>query len=174
MKVTLEDKSWFQYLEHSQQDLAKGAFILLEREQQSDSSDFHDYSFIVFSLSKAYEGFLKKYFFELGIITDRSYKSNHYRIGKSLNPDLPIRYRRDDWVVSKLDKVCSAMPQKNQGEKLSRLLWKAWKECRNLLFHYFPKHQNFINLKQAEEKLNLLTSAMELAVSCKALISNKN
>jgi hypothetical protein len=173
MDQALSTKSWFLFLEHSQQDLVNEAFVLLSREKQSQETPFHDYSFIVFPLAKAYEGFLKKYFFRLGVITERHYKSSHFRIGKSLNPDLPSRYRRDDWIVEKLDQTCPH-PVGNDGEKLSRFLWRTWKQCRNLLFHYFPDHQNFIDLTQAELRVELLTEAMDLALKCEALNQNNN
>lgn len=170
MKGT-QGQAWFQYLSHGQQDLVSEAFILLEREKQG-SQEFHDYSFIVFPMAKAYEGFLKKFFLDIGIITTAHFNSSHFRIGKSLNPDLPSRYRRQDWVVDRLDKACPAIPPDQNGQKLSHVLWRAWRQYRNQLFHFFPGHAKFISLDEAESGLKLLSEAMHFAVQCSILVNH--
>lgn len=210
------NKAWFDYLEHSQKDLVIQAYVLLDGEGEREGDGFHDYSFVVFPMAKAYEGFLKKYFFEVGLITKGAYRSDHFRIGKSLNPDLPLRYRRRDWVVDRLDEVCgpvgkvdvsvsqnqknehgassadiwesvekvdrqhasdftrlSAMPRDWEGRKLSEVLWRVWKLCRNQLFHYFPHHKHFITLDEAREYLDLLDRAMEAAVRCPGFVRGR-
>jgi len=168
-----KNKTWFQALSHSQQDLVSQAYILLDQEQ-ADLNDYHDFSFIVFPMAKAYEGFLKQFFLDLGIISQKQFTSTHFRIGKSLNPDLPARYRRSDWIVDRLDQTCPILPSEYVGTKLSRHLWKTWKKYRNRLFHFFPEHANFISLKDAETGLHHLTEMMSLAESYRPQIKPRS
>jgi len=82
------DQEWFLYLTHPMQDLVVQAFGLLSREKEQNNG-YHDYSFVVFPLAKAYEGFLKKVLVEMGLSDKETVYGRHFRIGKSLNPDLP-------------------------------------------------------------------------------------
>lgn len=155
----LRNKLWWGYLEENQRDLLEQAGILLEREEQAEGL-FHDYAFIVFPAAKAYEGFLKKLFLDLGLIDQQQYESNHFRIGRALNPDLPQRFRDRDWVWQALTQLCQP--------GLPAFLWETWKSCRNLLFHWFPKHKNFITLEGAKGGLDLLIEAIDRAFAeCK-------
>src|SRR6266508_1592441 len=94
----LKKKEWWLYLTENQRALLAQAVTLLEREKVFKEQLFEDYSFIVFPAAKAYEGFLKKLLFDLGFINSSQYSGEHFRIGKSLNPNLPLRYRKSDWV----------------------------------------------------------------------------
>lgn len=114
---------------------------------------FDDYSFVVFPAAKAYEGYLKKSFFKLGLITSEDYSGKHFRIGKALNPSLDKKYRRE----SVYDRITEYSGDKNLADEL----WNAWKMGRNLLFHWFPKERNAINYAEAGERLNLIFDAME-------------
>jgi hypothetical protein len=136
-------------------DLMDESLRLLKREQHSPDTT-HDYSFVVFSAAKAYEGFLKKMLFDLKLINKQQYMGDRFRIGKSLNPHLPKRYQWD-WVFSKLAVMCG-------GEALPMQLWQTWKMARNRIFHYFPDHHEFISLTQAADLLDLLESTMESAI----------
>src|SRR3989344_7040920 len=111
----LEKKEWWLYLTENQRDLFSQAVTLLTRERVFKEALFNDYSFIVFPAAKAYEGFLKKLLFDLGFITSAQYSGEHFRIGKSLNPNLPVRYRKSDWVYMKLENYC------RNGDVASRL-----------------------------------------------------
>lgn len=163
-----EQADWFLYLDHGMQDLVRVAFLLYEREMTMKDG-FHDYSFVVFPMAKAYEGFVKKFLYESGIISPRQYRSQHFRIGRSLNPDLPVRYRRGDWVVEKLNQVCGKIDAGEwQGRRLSFVLWNEWKKGRNLLFHFFPDHVHFITLEEARVRLERMVRVMEIALSCEA------
>jgi len=102
-------------------------------------------------------GFLKKWFFLNGFIDQLTYNSDHFRIGKSLNPSLPRRFQRRDYVYSKIVSHC---PNQNLGDQL----WDAWKQCRNLVVHYFPHHQHCLSLKNARQRINQLSKAMADAI----------
>lgn len=162
-----EHKAWFEFLEHGQKDLVIEAQALYEREIKIKDVVFHDYSFVVFPMAKAYEGFLKKLLFTLDMISEQVYMGDHFRIGKSLNPDLPERYRNHDWVVGDLDLQCGLVGMgRFHNQKLSTVLWRCWKRGRNLLFHYFPQHENFISLEEAGVRIEELADAMAAAVEC--------
>ena len=96
--------------------------------------EFDDYSFVVFPAAKAYEGFLKKLFLDMGFITQEDYFGKHFRIGKALNPSLEKDLRREG-VYDKIIKYC-------QGHELADNLWNTWKMSRNLIFHWFPNEKN--------------------------------
>ena len=78
-------------MEEPMRDLVGESYLLLEREERLNEN-LHDYSFVVFPMAKAYEGFLKKLFFDLGLINKRQYQGDRFRVGKSLNPNLPTRH----------------------------------------------------------------------------------
>lgn len=159
----VKNSVWWDYLEESHQDLLEQSELLLEREKKLGTNAFHDYAFIVFPAAKAYEGVLKKIFRDMGLINSRQYNGDHFRIGRALNPNLPLRYRYG-WVYDKLAQMCG-------GYRLPDFLWSTWKESRNLLFHWFPGHQNFVTLKEAEEKYKLILTAIDHAFeNCKVKI----
>jgi len=133
-------------------DLAALSLMLVDREKKLQEG-LHDYSFIVFPMAKAYEGFLKKVFFDLGFINNRQYRGDRFRIGRALNPNLPKRYRWD-WVWGKMVTFCG-------GEELPLEMWEVWKRARNRIFHYFPDHQEFISLEEASELVEEVTRIME-------------
>ena len=121
---------------------------------QRHPDNFSDYSFLVAPFAKAYEGFLKSLFLKLGLIGKDEYYSDHFRVGKVLNPAL--RQRR--WsVYPRLE----AMGE--QGEKIAAQLWQAWKEGRNLIFHYFPHNLHRLDLKEANRRIEMILAAMRKA-----------
>lgn len=148
------EKKWWSYLPEDQKDLLIQSLTLLEREKDQKTT-FHDYSFIVFPAAKAYEGFLKKLFWDLGFINEQEYKSDRFRIGKALNPNLE-KHLRIESIYDKLIGFC-------QDRRLPDFLWQTWKQSRNSLFHWWPKEENFIDLALAEEKLNMIVQAIDKA-----------
>lgn len=122
-----------------------------ERIMASSGGGFHDYSFMVFPFAKVYEGFLKKYFLKIGAINEHQYYSDHWRVGKALNPQLEKELRGES-VYDHLD------------PDLGNVLWKAWKEGRNAVFHYFPQKNQVLSFEKARDVINQLTSAMELGI----------
>lgn len=154
--MELENRSWWSYLDQNQRDFLTQAHILLEREEHMGEGVFTDYAFIVFPAAKAYEGFLKKLFLGLGFISQADFEGDHFRIGRSLNPSLPPKFRENDWLYEKLAFYygSDATPQ---------ILWNTWKESRNLLFHWFPGRKNAITLPEAKEKLEMVLAALDAA-----------
>lgn len=149
----LNNKNWWWYLEEGTGELLEESFVLLE-DAQSWSKQFHDYAFVVFPAAKAYEGYLKKLFLDLGFITSEDYYGKKFRIGKSLNPNLSERFRDESWVYDDLSKYC-------KGPALADKLWLTWKNGRNLLFHWFPNERNAITLDEAGKMLDKIIEAMD-------------
>jgi len=114
-------------------------------------------------MSKAYEGFLKQFLRDLGLITEKVYQSRRFRIGRALNPDIKPSQRNEYWLYDDITKTC--------GEDLARDLWEAWLSCRNRLFHFFPKHDRSITLAQAKERLLQLSGVMARALNCEMIQS---
>ena len=164
MKV--EKKPWWSYLNEDLQESLSLSFQLAEKSSEW-SKKYHDYSFIVFPAAKAYEGFLKKFFLDMGFITEGDYKGKHFRIGKALNPDLEDKYKSDDWVYVKLEKYC-------QGKDLPDKLWSTWKQSRNLLFHWFPEEKNAVTHNEAVERLLMIVSAIDEVFTTCSVELNKH
>ena len=155
----LEKRSWWGYLGSDLQKLlSTSEFIYRAVESWGADSpggkrEFSDYSFIVFPAAKAYEGFLKKLFFDLGFITEEDYYGKHFRIGKALNPSLPKELRHNG-VYDKIVSRC-------QGEDLAEKLWEAWRLSRNLTFHWFPNEKNTVTLLEAGERVEMIIDAID-------------
>jgi len=162
MNLNLEKKIWWSYIEPDLQELLVASEFLANvvRSWGADlpqgSKVFHDYSFVVFPAAKAYEGFLKKMFLDLGFITNEDYVGKHFRIGKALNPFLEIRFRDRESVYDKIVEYCG-------GKKLADQLWNAWSTGRNLIFHWFPEEKKVISFQEAEAKIDLIIDAMDSA-----------
>ena len=156
----IEQSNWWMYLEEPMRYLARESFTLLNQEKArvgSGERPHHDYSYIVFPIAKAFEGFLKKLFLDLGFISNKQYKGDRFRIGRALNPNLPKRLQWD-WVYAKLAGYC-------EGEELPMKLWNTWKNARNRIFHYFPDSHEFVTLSQAEELVGEIVGTMEEALA---------
>jgi hypothetical protein len=160
--MPLENKIWWSYIHEDLQDLLKQSFLLIETVERhesklsEDKQRFHDYAFVVFPTAKAYEGFLKTLFLDLGFITDKQFYGKRFRVGKSLNPSLDRRLREKIGVYDRMVNFCG-------GNELADVLWKTWKEARNLLFHWFPNERNAIDFEEAKKKVNMVLDAMDLA-----------
>lgn len=160
MDIALQEKLWWNYIHEDLRELLKQSFLLLDTAKKWRDSfpdiHFHDYSFIVFPAAKAYEGFLKILFLDLGFITKDDFYGKRFRIGKALNPELEKRLRIKIGVYDKLVEFC-------KDPKLADLLWDTWKDCRNLIFHWFPKEKNVINLEEAQKDLERIIDAIDFA-----------
>jgi hypothetical protein len=160
MKVKLEKHNWWDYIHADLKDLIRESNILIDKVEKWEEK-FHDYAFVVFPVAKAYEGFLKTIFYDMGLITKQDYFGKRFRVGKALNPALDKRYRKKESVYDRLVDFC-------QGEELPKVLWETWKEGRNLLFHWFPNERNAIDYPEAREIFHKILMAMDLAfVGCK-------
>jgi len=155
----LEQKVWWSYLGEDLQKLISTSHFLFSAVESwggdlpGGKKEFHDYSFVVFPAAKAYEGFLKKLFFELNFITEDDYYGKHFRIGKALNPSLPKEMMHEG-VYNKIAKYCG-------GNELADTLWETWKESRNLIFHWFPNEKNTITLIEAGERIDMIINAID-------------
>lgn len=151
---------WWSYLDENLKELLLEASLLSEKVGRWEQK-FHDYAFVVFPAAKAYEGFLKKLFWDLGFINQEDYQGKRFRVGKALNPELDREKYRHLSIYDKLVAFC-------QGEDLARKLWKTWIKCRNLTFHWFPGEKNKIDLQESRECLALILDAIDSAyLSCK-------
>ena len=155
MNLQLENRAWWGYLEEDLQELLSEA-ELLDSKVDKWGVPFHDYAFIVFPAAKAYEGFLKKLFLDLGFITSEDYYGKRFRIGKALNPSLDPIYRDKEGVYHKLVKYCG-------GDRLAEKLWQTWKKGRNLIFHWFPDEKNAVGRDEAQRRLIMIAEAMDEA-----------
>lgn len=153
----LQKLSFWQYLDFTQQSLIKQSFSLLDWSKTSQQKYF-DYSFVVMPAAKAYEGFLKKVFFDLGFINSHDFAEEYFRIGKALNPALQQhKYLKNECFYGRISERC--------GVSTANLLWQTWKNCRNRLFHYFTQKKQAFTLKEAEDRLNQLVETF--SVVCK-------
>ncbi len=145
----------WQYLSDGQKGLIEETFYLLEDSKNHPDARLTDYSYLVFPMAKAYEGFLKQLFLDRGYISRNQYQSNHFRIGKALSPNLQYQ----------LGKKSIYIQLKNQrGILLADKMWDVWKRGRNLLFHYFPHNLKAISLQDAEGLVYDFIKVMEEAV----------
>jgi hypothetical protein len=153
----LESFGWWSYLELEMRELIKQSNDLIEQEikrrDELKREVYRDYSFIVFPAAKAYEGFLKKLFLDLKLISRQQYFGEHFRIGRALSPTLPKRYR-SGWVYGKLIGSC-------EGEELPMKMWEVWKKGRNRVFHYFPNFFEALSLDRACEIVTEIEDMME-------------
>ena len=155
MEINLRRKVWWNFLEEDLQELLEEALLLANRVEKWPEK-FHDYAFIVFPAAKAYEGFLKYLFLSLGLIAKEDYYGKRFRVGKALNPALERGLREKEGVYDRLLDIC-------QDQKLPNKLWQTWKECRNLLFHWFPDEKNSITFNEAKEKIQMIIGAIDEA-----------
>ena len=157
----LETRSWWSYLGEDLEELLITSEYIYSvvgswgANLPGGKKEFKDYSFVVFPAAKAYEGFLKKLFLNMGFITEEDYYGKHFRIGKALNPSLPKELEREG-VYSKLVQYCG-------GHELADKLWDVWRLSRNLTFHWFPNEKNAITLVEAGERIGMIIDAIDQA-----------
>ncbi len=159
--MEFQKTAWYQYLDQCQQELVTVSFSLLAKEKELSS--IKDYSFIVFPMAKAYEGFLKKIFYDLQLINKETYEGRRFRIGRALNPDVRAYQRDEDWLFDNVEM--------RFGKELARQLWETWLSCRNRIFHYFSDCQQFLDFPQAVNKIEMMVDAMQAVIN--QLESNK-
>lgn len=158
-KDSILDTSWYHSLEIPIRNLIKQSLFLIDRERGlTHTSELHDHGYLVFPAAKALEGFLKSYFYQLGLISKKTFYNEYFRIGKALNPDLPKRFRDQEWLVSGVNTVC--------GQELADLLWKTWRQARNKVFHFRASQSEGISLEDAEDRVNQILVTIEAAVVC--------
>ena len=141
------------YLSEGQRGLIEGGLYLLEDTKNHPDIRITDYSYLVFPFAKAYEGFLKQVFLDKEFITTYDYQSDHFRVGKVLNPSLEKRLRH----ISVYDKIIIS----SGDQTLATELWQVWKVGRNAVFHYFPHNFKALTFDEAKEIINRVLKVME-------------
>jgi hypothetical protein len=154
MDIKLEEKLWWGYVDVDLKELLKESLLLI-KSVPDWKEQFHDYSFVVFPAAKAYEGYLKKVFYDLGFISKNEYMGNRLRIGMVLNPSLDREKYRGRSVYDMMVDFC-------QGEDLAKVMWDTWKGSRNMLFHWFPDEVNAIDFEEAKERVRDVINTMDL------------
>lgn len=153
MQIIQQD-SWFQYLDPWQKNLVKTSFHLSE--QFNNDNYINDFSFVVFPMAKAYEGFLKKILLDLQLINHKVYYGRRFRIGRALNPDVSPNQRDQWWLFDDLSRIFN--------QDLAREIWQTWLECRNHVFHFFPNGEKVLSLGEATACLNKMQEVMKQTV----------
>ena len=153
MEVDLHSKEWWSSLDPDLQSLFEQSVELTRRVKYWEQH-FVDYSFIVFPAAKAYEGFLKSFFFDMGFITREQYIGRRFRIGRALNPELEKKYKIKEGVYDKLSEYCN-------DPGLSEKLWLTWRESRNKLFHWFADEENVVSYPEAKERIEMIIDAID-------------
>ena len=168
MKPNLSKKPWWNYIDNDLQNLFLESEILSNKVATWEEQ-FHDYSFVVFPAAKAYEGFLKNLFLDMGFISEKDFLGKRFRIGKALNPELATQEKfAKKSVYNKLSLFC-------KGDSIPSTLWDVWKQSRNLLFHWFPMEQNAIRFDEAKLRLQMITKAIDTVyTTCKLDLPNKD
>lgn len=159
------NSQWFPFLNKRHQRLVAISIELYEREYTL-KSNFEDYSFIVFSMAKAYEGFLKRSFLDLKLIDNKTFEGKRFRIGKALNPDVNPRNRDKYWLYDDIEQLC--------GKAVAQELWETWLSCRNRVFHFFSNANNTITIETSGEYLLKISNSMKLLVECQKELGQYN
>lgn len=144
--------SYWDYLSPHQRDLLREGSYLYQEIFKDGKYNFQDYSFLVFPFAKAFEGFIKQYLLDIGVISDIQYRSDHIRIGKLLSPEFNNKYQKDDSIYSLLVQIV--------GKDLCDMIWMTWKYCRNQVFHYYPHNNKSLSLNEAKERIDLIVSTL--------------
>lgn len=151
-----KDSYLWQYMSKGQKDLILQGQYLIDDVIKEDKYSFSDYSFLVFPFAKAYEGFLKQIFLDVGFISHLDYISDHFRLGKVLSANLV----RKLGGRSVYQKICDF-----SGCELADQIWQTWKICRNQVFHYFPHNLQSLTLQEAKEIIDRIMTTMAEVVS---------
>ncbi|QQG44268.1 MAG: hypothetical protein HYW86_05445 [Candidatus Roizmanbacteria bacterium] len=150
-KNSVRNEFW-DYLSQNQKDLLLEGDYLINNVISSCPYKFKDYSFLVFPYAKAYEGYLKTLFKDIGFISHLDYISDHLRLGKLLSPFLMVRLGEK----SLYKKIIN-----NAGKELAEEIWMTWKGGRNQIFHYFPHNLKSISFEESQKIITQITQTME-------------
>ncbi len=146
--------AFWNYLSQTQKDLILEGGYLMNDIIKHATYQFKDYSFLVFPYAKAYEGFLKTLFKDVGFISHLDYISDHLRLGKLLSPFL-IGRLGDRSLYKKIKEASS--------QDLADQIWHTWKLGRNEVFHYFPHNLKMVSFAEAQNITNQIVQAMQTA-----------
>lgn len=152
--VERDSKLWEYFPEELKGLIQDGENLLIEC--HSLSGKVSDYSYLVFPFAKAYEGFLKIYLLDLGIIREEDFYSDDIRIGRILNP---VFMERDFSVFAKLKSHHINDPE------IPQKLWDVWTRGRNQVFHYFPHNFRRLSKDEALHIIHDFIHAMEISMT---------
>jgi len=148
MLFMIQKHDVWQYLSSTQKDLIlEGAYLV----DIIKPHRFKDYSFLVFPYAKAYEGYLKQLFLDVGFIYHEDYISDHFRVGKYLSPHM-IGRLEDSSIYTKIRDRATA--------DLAKEIWYVWKEGRNQVIHYYPHNLKRLTYDEAQEMIADILSIM--------------
>lgn len=145
---------FWKYVSDEQKNLILEGNYLMDEVLKKHVYTFKDYSFLVFPYAKAYEGYLKQLFKDIGFISRVDYISDHLRLGKLMSPNLIGRLGERS-LYKKIREAASV--------DLANKIWITWKMGRNQVFHYFPHNFKAITLVEAEAIINEIIQTMEEA-----------
>lgn len=151
----IHQQDWFNYLNDCQKRLLEQSLVLSE-EVTRLKEQFYDYSFLVMSASKAYEGFIKDFLLKHRLISQKRHDGKRFRVGKALNP--AIAENNPDGFENLFDDLIELFG----GKEIPMTMWETWKECRNEVFHYFQNQEKAITLVQAKEKIEKIIETIRL------------
>lgn len=156
MQVISRNSPLWQYLPSEIKGLIEDGEELLDHAIKHGDGSASDFSYLVFSFSKAYEGFLKRMFLDLDLIQEDEYYGDDIRIGRILNPS----YLRENRNI--FTQLCDP---KHTGENIAKRMWEIWRRGRNQVFHYFPHNFRRLSYEEALSIIDEMISTMEAAVS---------
>lgn len=145
-------EEFWMYLSIPQQDLLIEGDYLKDQIIEDAEYSFKDYSFLVFPFAKAYEGFLKQVFLDVGFISHLDYISNHFRLGKMLSPNMIEKLGESRSLYSQITHSIS--------NEFAEEVWCTWKLHRNEIFHYYPHNLKAITFNEADKVAKKITSTM--------------
>ena len=153
-KVVDKYGEFWAYLSQNQKDLIlEGNFLMNDIIRHNDYA-FKDYSFLIFPYAKAYEGYLKKLFLDLGFLSHLDYISDHLRLGKLMAPQL-VDHLGERSLYKKI--------KEQTTKETADMIWETWKVGRNQVFHYFPHNTKQVTFEEAEATVNRIITTMEVA-----------
>lgn len=141
-----------------QQTLINQAWELLANEESRPQADRADYGFVVFPIAKAYEGYVKCWLLDMGLISKEVWASKRFRLGRALNPDVPENQRDEWWLFDDVTRAC--------GTAIARQFWTSWLEGRNHIFHFFPDSEKALTLPEARKIVEMLVDTIRQAQAC--------
>lgn len=148
MLTLIQKHNVWQYLSLTQKDLIlEGKYLLVIIKPHR----FKDYSFLVFPYAKAYEGYLKQLFLDIGFISYMDYISDHFRIGKYLSPHMIGRLEKR----SVYTKICE-----RTTETFAKEIWDIWRQGRNQVIHYYPHNLKRLTYDEALEMIDDILNIM--------------
>jgi hypothetical protein len=154
-----KNSTLWEYMTPEMRDLAlEGDKLLNSCLLQSDDG-MQDYSYLVFPWGKLYEGFLKKIFLDLKLITPEDYFGNEVRIGKLLSTGFGSKPPHRLSIIKELSS------SKIFGENLTKVMRSVWRNARNTVFHFFPNNVYKLDLETAKKRIQEVVRCMDLVVN---------